>query len=341
MSNLASTQQNVPIAGIKDGIVILKNGQYRLILSVGAINFDLKSEQEQNSLVFQYQSFLNSLHFPIQILIQSKKLDLTSYLKKVSVLADKQTNELLKLQTTDYIDFVRQLIGVANIMKKSFYVVIGYQPLTSGQGGFLGKIFGKKTEVTKIKISDSEFEHHTKELRQRAQTIASGLASMGLHAKQISTQEAIETFYKIYNPEVSSKEKLVETERLSSLFVASESERPKQDNEQASEAVSIGGPSIDNTDQVQVAQKQQSVATRHEEESTSDKETPKPKEVNVAAATPAPLTPQAQTSSPKPPSANPDQPSNLPKIEKPTTPPQPNEAATPVADPDLNKNFGE
>ena len=118
--NAASTQQNIKIAGIKDGIVFLDDGGYRFIMSCSTINFALKSEQEQNSLVFQYQSFLNSLHFPIQIVMQSKKLDLTPYLKKVSDLKDKQTNELIKMQATDYIDFVGNLINVANIMKKNF-----------------------------------------------------------------------------------------------------------------------------------------------------------------------------------------------------------------------------
>jgi type IV secretory pathway VirB4 component len=121
---VSSTQQSVPIAGVKDGIIVLKNGGYRMILEISAINFSLKSEQEQNSLVFQYQSFLNSLHFPIQIVIKSKLLDLSPYLNKVKQASDKSLNELIKTQIEDYIDFVGKLVSVANIMKKSFYIII-------------------------------------------------------------------------------------------------------------------------------------------------------------------------------------------------------------------------
>ena len=149
---LTSTQENISIAGIKDGIAILKNGEYRLILSVGAVNFDLKSEQEQNALVFQYQSFLNSLHFPIEICIQSKKLDLSPYIGKIKSLAAKQNNELLRIQTEDYAEFVSQLINMANIMKKTFYVIIGYTPINVGQGGIFGKFFNKN-QSSAVKVS--------------------------------------------------------------------------------------------------------------------------------------------------------------------------------------------
>ncbi len=353
MSN-ASTQENVPIAGIKDGIVILKNGQYRLILSVGAINFDLKSEQEQNSLVFQYQSFLNSLHFPIQIAIQSKKLDLTPYLNTISTLAENQQNELLKLQTTDYVDFVRQLIGVANIMKKSFYVVVGYQPLASAKSGLLGKIFPKNNEISKVKVSDTEFTHHAKELRQHAQTVASGLAGMGLHAKQVSTQEAIELFYKIFNPEISGKERMTEAKNISSSYITSAANSPTSETQkldsQAVEATSIGGPTIDNTTQVQETQKQQaneaSRASREAAPAASVATDEKASETSTTSQTQTPTqnqptTPAQYPVSPSPQSENPNQPSNLPRIEKPVTPKEPDEAATPVQSPDLNKKFSD
>lgn len=214
-----STQSNIPIAGIKDGVTILKSGQYRMILEIAAINFDLKSEQEKNSLIFQYQSFLNSLHFPIEIVVKSNKLDLSPYLKKIESLIPKQTNELLKIQTQDYVDFVGQLINLANIMKKRFYVVVGYQPLVVSNS-ILDKIFKKGPDQNHLKISETDFETYSKELRQRAQTVAQGLGGMGLHCRQLNTKEIIEVFYEIYNPEVAGKERLTDPENISSSFVS-------------------------------------------------------------------------------------------------------------------------
>ncbi|OQB05638.1 MAG: hypothetical protein BWY19_00907 [bacterium ADurb.Bin212] len=214
-----STQSNIPIAGIKDGVTILKTGQYRMILEIAAINFDLKSEQEKNSLIFQYQSFLNSLHFPIEIVVKSNKLDLSPYLKKIESLIPKQTNELLKIQTQDYVDFVGQLINLANIMKKRFYVVVGYQPLVVSNS-ILDKIFKKGPDQNHLKISETDFETYSKELRQRAQTVAQGLGGMGLHCRQLNTKEIIEVFYEIYNPEVAGKERLTDPDDISSSFVS-------------------------------------------------------------------------------------------------------------------------
>ena len=226
MKSVPSTQENVPIAGVKDGIIILKDGQYRLVLEVTAVNFSLKSEEEQNSLVLQYQGFLNSIHFPIEIIVRSKRLDLAPYINKIKGLAEKQNNELLRIQTTDYVDFVGQLINLANIMKKTFYVVIGYQPLNVGQGTILDKLLHRKQSAD-LKISDEEFLHNTKEIMQRGQNVAQGLGSMGLHCKQLTTEEIIELFYGIYNPEVAGKERLTEAENVSSAFVTSSQDEGK------------------------------------------------------------------------------------------------------------------
>lgn len=274
-----STQENIVIAGIKDGIAILKNGEYRLILSVGAVNFDLKSEQEQNALVFQYQSFLNSLHFPIEICIQSKKLDLSPYIGKIKGLAQKQNNELLRIQTEDYAEFVTQLINMANIMKKTFYVVIGYVPINVGQGGILSKLF-KKSDTSTVKVSEDTFIEHSKELRQRAETIASGLASMGLHCKQLTTQEVIELFYNIYNPEVAGKERLVSTGDVSSSFVASESEKASDNKSGTTEEEKV----IDNTSMVQAEMARQQQEKKQESEKVSERE--------IAMSPPQPAAPK-------------------------------------------------
>lgn len=260
-NTLNSTQQNIKIAGIKDGIVFLEDGGYRIILQCSTINFALKSEQEQNSLIFQYQSFLNSLHFPIQIVMQSKKLDLTPYLNKIKGLEEKQTNELLKMQTLDYIDFVGNLINVANIMKKSFFVVIPYQPISLSKGTFLDKIF-KKPMTGPLRISETELKQHKEELMQRANTTASGLGSMGIQCIQLKTEEIIELFYKIYNPEVAGKERLEDAEKITSSVIASENEKTTEKTDgQKKEEEKV----IDNTSLVQERQKQETEIAKIEE----------------------------------------------------------------------------
>lgn len=349
-----STQENIAIAGIKDGIAILKNGEYRLILSVGAVNFDLKSEQEQNALVFQYQSFLNSLHFPIEICIQSKKLDLSPYISKVKGLAQKQNNELLRIQTEDYAEFVAQLINMANIMKKTFFVVIGYVPINVGQGGIFGKLF-KKTDTSSVKVSEDSFLEHSKELRQRAETIASGLASMGLHCKQLTTQEVIELFYNVYNPEVAGKERLVSTGDVSSSYVASESEKAPGGKSDAREEEKV----IDNTSMVQAEMERQQQEKKQESGKMNEREIamsppqPSAPAKNVGAEDASPLRPFNPTEGSQPPAQTATPPpiqnvapnhSNTPPIS--TSPQQPASAgltkdeAKQVTDPNINQDYG-
>jgi len=278
----ASTQSNIKIAGIKDGVVFLEDGGYRVILSCSTVNFALKSEQEQNSLVFQYQSFLNSLHFPIQIVMQSKKLDLTPYLQKINTLKDKQTNELIKMQATDYIDFVGNLINVANIMKKSFYVVVPYQPLSLAKGSMFDKIF-KKPATGPLRVSEEELKRHKEELVQRANTAAFGLGSMGIQCVQLNTEEIIELFYKIYNPEISGKERIEDAEKLTSSYIAdvNEKDQKTEAQNQAEETV------VDNTAIVQQKQKQDSQIAHRQDlaKGETPTETPPP---NAGAVNPPP-----------------------------------------------------
>ena len=123
-----STQEHLDIAEIHDEIVFLKDGSMRMIMMAGSINFALKSEKEQNAIIQRYQGFLNSLTFPIQILMQSRKLDLEKYLTKLEKRLMEETNELIQLQTSDYIAYVRKLITIANIMEKKFFIVIPFTP---------------------------------------------------------------------------------------------------------------------------------------------------------------------------------------------------------------------
>ena len=204
---LPSTQKSIDIAGIKDGILIMKNGEYRIIFSVASVNFALKSEEEKNAIVFQFQNFLNSLHFPLQIVIRSKRVDLAPYLEKMKVLAQQQPNELLQAQTNEYIDFVTRLIEVANIMKKAFFVVIGEQGLIPKRTGIFDNIF-KKNDPDTLRIAEDEYKKKIDGLKQKANNVAYGLSQIGLRTKQLSSEEIIAFFYQSYNPDLAEKQHL-------------------------------------------------------------------------------------------------------------------------------------
>ena len=174
---ISSTQEHLRFSEIHDGVVITKTGELRVILMVSSINFALKSEQEQNAIIFAYQNFLNSLTFPLQIMMQSKKLDLSKYLVRLREASDSQTNELLRLQTMDYIDFIQRLVNIANIMDKKFYVVVPFMPPPKMQT--TKGLFGGKKEQT-IQYTAAEFDSYRQELNQRVQVIESGLGSIGM-----------------------------------------------------------------------------------------------------------------------------------------------------------------
>ena len=211
-------------AEIHESTVILKDGNLRQILLCSSINFALKSEQEQNALIYQYQNFLNSLDFPIQILMQSKKLDLSQYLNKLQERTNKQTNELLRIQTNDYIDFIKRLINLANIMDKRFYVVIPFLvPPKIGAPKMTGF---SAPAAPKGLLTPEEFTQYKKELEQRVQVIQSGLGTLGIRTALLNTQQLIELMYGVYNPEEAAKEKLTDAEELQGDIVQSELMKP-------------------------------------------------------------------------------------------------------------------
>jgi hypothetical protein len=211
----SSTQRYLPIKEIRDGVIVLKNSGYRTVLMVNAINFNLKSRDEQEALMANYQNFLNSLAFPIQIVVQSRTIDLDAYIKTLEKSADQQSNPLLKTQTTEYVGFIRELIGVANIMSKTFYVIIPYEtaPLATG---FFSKLFGGKKLPTALTAA---FEKRKSELTERTQLVSSGLASLGLTNVQLNTQELVELFYTTYNPDTARRQKLFSVSNVDIGFI--------------------------------------------------------------------------------------------------------------------------
>ena len=185
-----TTQQFLEIEDIREGVLILKDKSLRGVLAVSSLNFELKSEEEQNAIIYQFQNFLNSLEFPIQIYIQSRKLNLTGYIEKLEELEKNQKNELLKIQTRSYIEFIKNLLAQGSIMTKNFYIIVPfYQPSVSIKKG--------KTST----FNKDEFERAKIQLWQRMEFVAHGLRECGLFCTPLNTQELIEFFWSIYHPE--------------------------------------------------------------------------------------------------------------------------------------------
>jgi len=224
-----STQEFIAFSEIHEGVVITKNGELRVILMASSINFSLKSEQEQTAIVYAYQNFLNSLSFPIQIMMQSRQLDLSKYMGKLKKIADAQTQDLLRNQTLDYMDFIEKLIKLANIMDKKFYVVIPYMPATTTSIEKPSSLFGPKKQTSTVKITPEQFTKYHQELQQRVTVIQSGLGSIGVRTAQLNTQQIVELMYEIYNPEEAAKEKLINFNSLNSEIVESEIEKTGQE----------------------------------------------------------------------------------------------------------------
>lgn len=218
-TTVPSTQRYIDIAQIRGGIVITKTGLLRRVVKVEPLNFALKSEQDQNVIIGQYQNFLNALNFPIQIVIHSRRLDVAPYLHSLQEKIADTPNELLRFHALEYVEFVKGLTELTNIMDKKFFVVVGFEPQTLNKTSLLGNLFGKK-EQSKIKFTAAEWKKYTDELSQRVEMIANGLTAIGLKAEVLDTQETIELYYNVFNPEEGSTEKLVEAESLQASIVS-------------------------------------------------------------------------------------------------------------------------
>lgn len=199
----SSTQAFLDIAEIKEGTIVLKDGSLRAVLVVSATNFSLKSIEEQNALIGSYQSLLNALDFPIQILMQSRRLDINSYLEKMRGIMQKQTNELLRLQTQEYIEYISKLIEFASIMNKTFYVIVPYS-IDAVKMGFISRLGTLFNPAGNIKLKKEDFETHRETLTQRVEQVSSELSAMGLRTIILNTEELVELMYNSYNLNAAS-----------------------------------------------------------------------------------------------------------------------------------------
>ncbi len=212
--NAASTQRYLPISEIHNDTIIMKDGTLRAVLLVSSVNFFLKSEDEQNAIVQGYQQFLNSIDFPFQILIQSRKFDAAKYLLKLEKLERQQMNDLLKLQMADYRQFVGELIDMSQIMDKKFYVVIPYDPLSDSKRGFFQQLGALFIPTNEIRLKHEQFLKRKHFLDLRVQSVASSLKSMDLNTVLLDTQSIIELLYNTYNQDISGHEKMVDIDKL-------------------------------------------------------------------------------------------------------------------------------
>lgn len=206
---------------IKDGIVVMRDGSLRMVILASALNFDLKSPQEQDSIEYAYQGFLNGLHFPIQIVVRSRRLELDPYLDKLEVIQAAEENPLIAGLMEDYIFNVRGLLEQVNIMNKEFYVVVPYYieavSKSRDNAGFkFASLFKSNTDETQ---TTEMFEQRKRDLIQRTNIVAQGLAQLGIRAAVLSTQEVIELYYTSYNQSEAISQNLTDIDQMTTPVV--------------------------------------------------------------------------------------------------------------------------
>ncbi len=206
----AATQEFLPVEAIRDGVVILRGGEgLRAVLMASSLNFALKSEEEQDALTAAYQDFLNSLDFSIQFVVSSRRLNIQPYLDTLAGRQREETQELIKVQITEYIEFVRTFVELTQIVAKTFYVVIPLQPsIVERRSGILRglmSLFERGGRGQEAGAGGDEFAKFKSQLLQRVDAVSVGLGRLGLRVAQLSTEELIELFYGLYNPTESQK----------------------------------------------------------------------------------------------------------------------------------------
>ncbi|KKS44710.1 MAG: hypothetical protein UV48_C0008G0009 [Candidatus Azambacteria bacterium GW2011_GWA2_42_9] len=196
-----ATQEFVLVDEIKEGTVILKNGGLRAILMCGSRNLELESIDSQNAIISAYADFINSFDWPIQIIIHSRKLDVGPYLKTLEEKLKVQENELLKIQTAEYVDFIRSFVTLSDIMVKRFYVCVPFDPIESKTESPVEKISSLITRTPeKTSLTEEKFKEYQTQLLQRVEHTILALAHVGIKSGQLQTNELIELFYNLYNP---------------------------------------------------------------------------------------------------------------------------------------------
>ncbi len=208
------TQRFLDIAEIRENVVVMKDGTLRAVLMTSSLNFALKSEDEQQAIIQGYMQFLNSLEHPLQIVIQSRRMNIDGYLERLKQQEETIANELLKSQIRDYTSFIGELVELGEIMQKRFFVVVPFDPLQDKQKNFVSKLSSAFMPASIVKLNEKIFRDRRDALMQRVSIIAGGLGSMGLQSALLDTQGLIELYYSVYNPDVAESEKMTDINKL-------------------------------------------------------------------------------------------------------------------------------
>jgi type IV secretory pathway VirB4 component len=212
------TQQFIEAEEVKNGVVFMKGGSLRQIIAVSGVNFDLKSEDEQNAIIFGYQNFLNSLNFTLQIFIHSRKVNIDAYVANLKKIEATEINPLLKTQVTEYREFISSFVAENAIMQKSFFVIVPYDVIEiaggSTEGGLMG--FFKKRNSDAANLAEGEKAdaraRSMSQLSQRTEQVISGLQQLGMICEPLGDQETIELLYNLYNPGLAEKKGFASSE---------------------------------------------------------------------------------------------------------------------------------
>ena len=219
-----STQASLLISELRDNVVIMKDGSFRAVVACKSINFDLMSDMEREGVEYSYQNFLNSLKFTTQILVRSQRVDIGPYLQKLSEIRRNNDNMLLGVLMDDYINFVDILAQEANIMDKSFFIVVPYYSSAEAEKGLEStknffKSFSKAKPQEVTKIDRATYDKALSELNNRVDVVISGLFQIGIHSVRLKTRELAELYYNFNNPDTAVREPLVDFDKLATMYV--------------------------------------------------------------------------------------------------------------------------
>ncbi len=222
----ASTQNSLKLSELREDMVIMDDGSFRAVIACKSINFDLMSNREREGIEFSYQNFLNALYFPVQILVRSQRVDLGPYLDKLMGLRQAQDNMLLGVLMDDYINFIDVLSQEANIMDKSFFVVVPYFPTGDITGnvveqgkGFLAKLMPVKSASGVTRIDKASYDKAKDEIKNRVDAVINGLSQVGVSAVQLNTKQLGELYYNAYNPDTAVREPLGDFTNVTATYV--------------------------------------------------------------------------------------------------------------------------
>jgi hypothetical protein len=208
------TQQYLDVKEISEDVIMLKSGALRAVLEVSAINFDLKATDEQEAIINQYQNFLNSVDFPLQILISSRKLNIDTYLEFLKEKERLQKTELMRLQISEYEAFVKQLVSLSDIMDKSFYLIVPFSPIENTEKSFFSNISSLINPQRNILEKRENFETYKSQLYQRVDHVIAGLSGIGLKIAPLKTEDLIELVFNSYNPTIFDTTNYIDTNKI-------------------------------------------------------------------------------------------------------------------------------